>query len=495
MKKRVLFLGSIAFMALLLFNGCSTSDRVENSAGTINDGNSQIADIIVDENLTLPNNQDAQIDNNSSAVIEINADNAYRLDLNLSQEKYLSNSLGQIHYEIRNIYTGQIAQSSAVGDITLTTDGDYAKFIKFNGEEGNQVILSGDDYTSSADVAIKTTSKSGTTNIRVVASILLENGETRPLIASIPLVIEKNRSSSMAIVPVGSRYEDNLFIDTFVIHVVDQYGNKAKDGTKVKVGVINNPKLYTNAANPVNPNGDKAYITTDKDFTLLSNNLLQIDDTDNVIILANEENNDPTILGGWSILENSIDTNSNTLRLFDDYSGVYTSGVSFAIGNDRRYNPCYETLANAAMFTPYGTEVYDGVITVELRYVPYMVGKTVFVYANSKLDDKRIGISRRVNLVGLGLNPLTLTCENSKATSAKSCSQNLFMTLRGSNTPAKNLNIGSPICVSGCGDSWGSSATDLTCSSWTTGRFTVDINKSATYSFGDLIGWENVQNK
>jgi hypothetical protein len=124
-----------------------------------------------------------------------------------------------------------------------------------------------------------------------------------------------------------------------------------------------------------------------------------------------------------------------------------------------------------------------------------MVGKTIFVYANSKINNKRIGISRRVNLTGLGLNPLTFTCDNPNATANKNCSQDLFMTLKGSNTAAKFVNLGTPICISGCSDSSNENATDLTCSSWTTGTFILDINKSATYSFGNLIAHEKVQNQ
>jgi len=43
-----------------------------------------------------------------------------------------------------------------------------------------------------------------------------------------------------------------------------------------------------------------------------------------------------------------------------------------------------------------------------------MVGKTTFIYANSRLDDKRIGVSRRVNMQGTGAEDFYYICDNSE---------------------------------------------------------------------------------
>ena len=41
-----------------------------------------------------------------------------------------------------------------------------------------------------------------------------------------------------------------------------------------------------------------------------------------------------------------------------------------------------------------------------------MVGKTTFIYANSTLEDKRIGVSRRIDMQGTGPEDFYYVCDN-----------------------------------------------------------------------------------
>lgn len=50
-----------------------------------------------------------------------------------------------------------------------------------------------------------------------------------------------------------------------------------------------------------------------------------------------------------------------------------------------------------------------------------MVGKTTFIYANSTVDDKRVGISRRVDMQGTGVADFPFVCDNSDGNTTKIC--------------------------------------------------------------------------
>jgi hypothetical protein len=429
---------------------------------------------------------------------------------------------------------------------------------------------------------------SGTTNIIFKAKILLKEDKTSTYTLKVPLVIEKNKSSSMAIVPIGSRYENGLYIDKFVIHVVDSYGNRAEDGTRISTGVINNPKLYSNAYNgatktaisaysdvnvytsndknvtwysyptgtsdtavsdttlPTNSRGNvinydllaQPYVVkttelNDKNETVTSysnsyyympdiHNVKYKNDTgtldganktfklnpvdasddinpnsdittaDTLIILANKKHHKPEYLGGYDI--SSIDRNSNEISLVSVNSDINLNGLTYVIGDEYRYIDRGQTIANGAISTFESTEVKDGIAYAELRYTPEMVGKNVFIYANTVLDDKRIGISRNVLLHGTGLSNETLSCTNDKG-KKPNCSRAFRIMLNDSEKGAYRVNIGHPQTVGEQTFQY-ATATQTDSEGWTVvSIYNIEENKTATVEFGNLIFDEYIINQ
>jgi hypothetical protein len=264
--------------------------------------------------------------------------------------------------------------------------------------------------------------------------------------------------------------------------------------------VVNEPKLYTlgyskiTDANPINKTGqlnrDKTFvIDSDENASFKSGT---IDNEDNLVILPNALKNDPTYLGAWSI-DHVVD--ANVISLVDDYTGNTDmnigdiNGTTFVIGDEDRYNPCSKTLANAAFYFPEGAEVKDGVVYAELRYQPYLFGKTVFVYANAVIDGERIGIAREMHLMGEGLDEVSVSCKNDLNVTS-SCSVSAPMNLTGAGNLARWV-------YPGMTDSTHfATTTNTECGGFTTVTFyDIEAGKSASGSVGGVIHWEKIINK
>jgi hypothetical protein len=423
----------VLILAGLMF-GCTTSERIDESSAIIQNpqdnnlssGFDQETNITQEENPTI-------IDPNKNDPDANSADTTYIAKLSTNKEVISSEQNAIISYNIKNIFSNDLANTEDIDQVTLRVDGKYLNFIDQKGNYGTIATLKKPEGT----VAIKSLKKSGTTYIELKADIIFhnENGstETKQLTSYLPMGIITNGSSTMTIIPnyaddSKKRYDANLglYIDTFTIHVVDKYGNKAKDGTKVHVGVVSNLKkipatgepLYSSVLAGAHISANMGTLTkTDDNKTRFStsNNLSNVRADDTVVILANENNSNPLHLGGWGVR----DGNSSTLDIWHNYSvdsNTATNGLSFAIGNDKKVNRCEETTATAAVYATEGYEDYlvkDGIVIVELRYDPYMVGKTTFIYANSTLEDKRIGVSRRVDMQGTGPEEFYYICDNS----------------------------------------------------------------------------------
>ncbi len=533
MRKNIIAKYSTILLATMLIIGCQTAEResekigkiVQPGDGTPNSG----GDFINDNNNSNGGSVANDDDNATTGTIQIDAKNAYKVSVKFSDDYnqkgyYSREEIGKISFELTNIYTNEPANTSIIDNITLEaeeqnspTDGKYLNFITYTGEQGPKYSIPKESVKASDSVAIKMKDLSGTTNIILTASIILKDGEaTSDYKLKVPIVIEKNKSSSMAIVPMDSRYENGLFIDKFVIHVVDSYGNKAKDGTNISTGVINNPKLYSNAFNNItydendentlysiirNPKSlpnvfyedTGSFNKNENTFTLSPNNIDPskniITEQDTLILLANKDQYKPENLGGWDIESISDDKVS-----IIDYDTDTPIASSYVIGSEYRYDECSQTLMNAAASTFEITEVKDGLAYAELRYVPAMIGKSVFIYANSRLENKRIGISRKVTLSGLGLTTQTLSCNYENTGS--NCSINFKMMINGANNiPAQNVYLEQPLLAGPAVYNY-ATASKTDCDGWTTiSIHGIDVNKTATVKFGEYISDELIKNK
>jgi hypothetical protein len=498
---------------LLVTVSCGTADRITN-LGQENDQNQDNNTVFInDDSSTDSGGNITNDDNTTTGTIKIDAKNAYKVSVKFSDEYnekgyYSKEEVGQLSFDITNIYTGKLVDTSIIEKITLKAEqleeannnenrqGTYLNFITFSGGQGGIYEIEEGYVKASDSVAIKMENLSGITNI--ILSVTLKDFD-KPFNLKIPIVIEKNKSSSMAIVPIGSRYENGLFIDKYVIHVVDSYGNKAADNTRISTGVINNPKLYSNAYDTI----ANAYLDDrgilDKNnstFTLPAASIDTTKDTitslDTLIVLANQSRHKPENLGGWDI--KSINS-ENELSIIDMDSSISPiTDVSYVIGDEYRYIDYGQTIINAAASTFETTEIKDGLAYAELRYVPEMVGKNIFIYANTRLEDKHIGISRKILLHGTGLIPVTISCTNTNGLKPN-CTRSVRIVQNDSGKGAHRVNISQPQLAGEAVYNF-ATASQTSDTGWTTvSIFNIDVNKTATVEVGALINNEILINQ
>jgi len=379
-------------------------------------------------------------DLNSSKSIDVykTINGTYSISITAQKDTMQSGDRQNIHYEIKNFFTKKPADDRAVKNLRFEIDKKYAEFFDDHGNHGNVIEFGKGSAGAPAvgDIAIKTNSFSGQARVNIIADI---DGSQIKLTKTLPITIEKNKSSSMAIVPYTTSYKDGLYTTKFVIHVVDSYGNKAKDGTKIQTGVINNPKLYSRAYDVVTDlkgNLQRSNHTFTTNVKIPSS----VDSQDTLIILANKEQNRPENLGGWDI----SGVGEKSLTLYDLEGSNDAKNVSFVIGNEYRYDECQHTIMNAAASTFTSSDVKDGLAFAELRYTPAMVGKNIFIYANSKIDGKRIGISRKVLFTGTGIEEGSFSCKNEydkDSNQTVSCSQYFLLIQKDSKKIARKVSL------------------------------------------------------
>jgi hypothetical protein len=524
MKKKLVLLSSITVMTLLTFNACGSSVTRDDQSFTSGDkdGSGRTIELPtkdgqpkqpVIESPLAPVVETPAVDNNdSTSMVKVDAKNAYKLSITLSKDKFQQGESGVLEYNIKEIYSDKLVENAALENITLSlSDKRYAKFVDFQGTETNIFPITS-NVKANDTIRIKMDKNSGTTEITVSAKIRLSDGKTYELKNTIPVVVMKNVAASIAVNPFGTKFikdpksiNGGMFVEDYVFHVVDTHGDKAKDGTYLQIGVVNDPKVYTlgyNAVTDIDPIKVTAKISRDNSFDINSSDsklLNKIDIEDKVVVLPNQNRNDPTYLGAWSI--NSIDMANNKIVLKDDYTGNSsmdindTNGLTFVIGDEDRLNPCAKTLANAAFYFPEGEDakVKDGVVHAKLRYQPYMVGKTVFVYANAVINGERIGIAREIHLLGEGLESKTVSCAGEEEI-GKTCYFKVPMTLTGYSNYGRYVTPG--ISYTGDPFSW-SEPTRLNteCYGSSVLAVTVGAKKSTSITIGDSIASEVIINQ
>jgi len=316
-------------------------------------------------------------------------------------------------------------------------------FISFegNGSEGYQY-----NSASYKNIKIFSGKKSGIDVIRVSACVSDGDGNIT-ITKDIPVTISSGPISAMSINYVDSSYdsENALFVDNYSIHAVDRFGNPANAGSKLYVGVVNDVKIDGNGNELyLENNGAIRYDSVREltEFKLLNSNYKfdTVKEGDNVVILASKNRHDPAYLGGW-IVEEVV--NDSTIRFSSKYLGEIANNLKFVLGNEYRYDSCEDTVRVADFDSSDKTYVTDegGNAKLKLRYDSYLIGKDVYIYANS-YSDKRVGIALKRKLWGTGIPiPGAKTCSAPKD-SSKKCS--FDFTLYPNNSPEvlRNVKIG-----------------------------------------------------
>ena len=233
---------------------------------------------------------------------------------------------------------------------------------------------------------------------------------------------------------VGSKYnsENGYFEDTYTLKI--RSGNY--DGTQVHIMLLN-PKVDTNwyyqQQNIFNTMSyhENPYILYDGyednqnsgKLEQISENVLlfssqkydftNIDPVkDKLIIIPNGTRQDPAYLGGWKIVSVA---NNHEILLRGNMGLKKIDSLSFAIGNETRWNPKDETLSNIYLDKPNGLyTIQNKEVKFKVIYPKFFGGKDIFIDAQIEDGEQRIGNTFKRTLTGTDLIGLQgLECKNS----------------------------------------------------------------------------------
>lgn len=254
--------------------------------------------------------------------------------------------------------------------------------------------------------------KSGEAYIKIEATILKDNIEN--LINEIyPIKILSGGISSLSIVKDSNKSQQKVgafYQNSYQILPLDSYGNRANQGERVYIGVINGIKKDFQGKYIISTNGsliveDKTKLV-DKNFDF--RNIYP--SSDRVVILATKERINPAYLGDWSIshLNQNSDLSRGVLTLKEYYNSSLKTplnNLKFIIGNKRRYNQFSDTISIVNIDKEDGIYQVDenGSIKFKLIYEPNLFGRSVFIYAHTIPNPKITANNKRV---GVAINEL-----------------------------------------------------------------------------------------
>ena len=269
----------------------------------------------------------------------------------------------------------------------------------------NSLIYTGEKASNAKKFRVQTFNKAGLAQVRVTATFM-EGEVARTLEKVLNVTVLSGPVSAMSIIYVASSYalagQDGagLFTDSYTIHAVDRYNNPVNTGQSIYVGAINGIKNYS-----TNEEGSiSTVLATGTMFDLNRDLNSSVQVGDSLVVLSGQHSYDPSYMGGWNIEQYSDSTDS--LILAENYSGASTDKLNYAIGGSMRPIGCgLNTVSLIDIDAENGeyTISEDGTATVRLQYDPLMVGRDVFLFANSAVDGSRVGVSTKHTLTGTGV--------------------------------------------------------------------------------------------
>lgn len=285
-----------------------------------------------------------------------------------------------------------------------------------SGNTGNTLLIRN---KNNVVVNVLSSRKSGLISLRVEAGFIDTNGNTRTIANSFSLVVLSGPPSAISLSYVSSENDDtkSKFIEKWNLTVTDKYSNPVDSQPGVSMGILSgyaqdssnkamndSNNLYfdpsTSESGTLNP-------TTDS-FTVPSDVFDEIDlANDTLVTFGDGYKYDSS--GKWEINSQT----SSTLILSDDYDGLVSSDLGFAVGHNLRQDTCtpgVEWVANVSSENDTIDEY--GNMTINIEYDYYLVGKDVMLWVNltgqNHVTDEtvKIGEAKKITLRGTGLNPV-----------------------------------------------------------------------------------------
>ena len=271
------------------------------------------------------------------------------------------------------------------------------------------------DYGNSVTVNIKSNTISGVMPIKVEAVFTDENNNTQSLSEVFNVIVLSGPPSAMSLSYSSTTDNQEIakFIETWVLTVTDKYNNLVNTNPAVSMGMIAGfAKDSSNTATNDNKNlyflpsqGDGTINGVNDNFTAKVGTFGNVDQVnDYLVTFGNGYTYDAS--GKWSINTNS----STVLDLVDDFDGVTTSGLGFAVGNNYRQDACREGQEWVGNVYPENNNYIigdTGSMRLNVEYDYYLAAKDVMLWVNIVGEHNnttvRIGEAKKINLRALGL--------------------------------------------------------------------------------------------
>lgn len=278
---------------------------------------------------------------------------------------------------------------SKVHEVNLTTMA--ANILTFGGKTT-------ESYMNAAvkPVAVTTKTLSGTAVIEINA--LVDNGEKDVLLsATVPVVVLSGPVTAMSLFYAGTSEDTALGIykNTYTIHAVDKYDNPAREGITLHPSIINGTKVIRSVGTSGQITQGAPGVDTFNDGSL---NIFASVDTDDILsIVPNANRFSKNYIGNWSI---DFVSSPNQLELAEDYLAATTNGLSYVIGNSKRYLPGYGVAAVDIKDKDGKGYVTDkkGNVQFNVTFDPVLAGHTVTLSANAYDGGERTGVAKIAGL-------------------------------------------------------------------------------------------------
>ncbi|RLA77306.1 MAG: hypothetical protein DRG78_17625, partial [Epsilonproteobacteria bacterium] len=299
-------------------------------------------------------------------------------DIEMSLEAFVpvdSSSLAGVKIVQRG--TTAIIKSEDVKDVNVSTT--YIDHLAFETASVNY------KEKGEASIAFDTKNRSGIAMIDV--SALIFDGVKDVVIQnSFPVVIHSGPIASMSMFLSKSELDANLNIykDYFTINASDKYGNPVSAGTVIHPTLINGVKISS-----LDENGSGNLVIPNT-FTDMDENLSLVTADDRLIVLPSEKVSEKEFFGSWDIL--SVDSDDN-ITLDNNVSTSSTQKLRYIVGNESRVINNVTTVATIQSPTGSYTTDSNGNLQFIVSYDPLLVGKKVYLSANSQSDNSRIGVA------------------------------------------------------------------------------------------------------
>jgi len=308
---------------------------------------------------------------------------------------------------------------------------------KLTGEKKNSLLLENQNNASFTLVSKKL---SGIAPIRVNVSFTDTNRKSKTISTLISVPVMSGAPSAISISYVGTEQDEARakYEEKFAVSVTDEYGNRVNTRPYISLGAIvgyavdgressnketaSTKRLYYGqndieqgiANGRVDPLGDESPNTTNfEDMTNGRTNVFKWvnaegANSDKLVVFGKGKNYEA--MGKWDF--SKID--DNTLKLADDYHGLFRGDLSYAIGRNYYQDQCLDDSREWLGTTDSETYQLDeeGTVIVSYKYDYQLMGKDALVWVNlngyqsdtGKIT--RLGEVTKHTLLGQGLRAI-----------------------------------------------------------------------------------------